>query len=138
MVKAAVDEPAEIATDAGTVATAGLLLASVMVAPPVGAAALSVTVPCSLPPAATLGALRDTAEIAVVGVVGDVEEPPHCAALRRPITAAGNATDGGMRPMMYLMPAEVSTMVPRALPEKIRRKSARQRETPAGNHIRIE
>ena len=46
MVKAAVDEPPAIATDAGTVATAALLLASVTVAPPDGAAAHSVTLPC--------------------------------------------------------------------------------------------
>ena len=116
MVNAAFDEPAAIATDAGTVATAALLLASATVAPPDGAAALSVTVPCSLPPAATLGVLSDTAEIVIPGLVGDVEELPHWTVLRRPITAAGSATSGGMRPMMYLMPAEVSTTVPRALP----------------------
>jgi hypothetical protein len=137
MVNVAVDAPAAIATDAGTVATAALLLASVTVAP-VDGAALSVTVPCSLPPAATLGVLSDTAEIAVPELVGDVEEPPHCAALRRPITAAGSATSDGMRLMMYLMPAEVSTTVPRALPEKNGEKSARQRAIASATRIRIE
>jgi hypothetical protein len=43
-----------------------------------------------------------------------------------------------MRPMMYLMPAEVSTTVPRALPREKRRKSARQRAIASANRIRIE
>lgn len=94
------DDPAATVTDAGTVATAALLLVSVTVAPPAAAAALSVTVPCSLPPAARLGALNETPAMAVVGFEGDVEEPPHCAVLRRPITTAESATNRGRRPMM--------------------------------------
>ena len=46
-------------TDAGTVATALLLLVRVTTAPPVGAAADSVTVPCELTPPSTV--VGDTA-----------------------------------------------------------------------------
>src|SRR3954469_9025558 len=103
-VKFALDEPAAIVTDAGTVATAALLLASATVAPADGAAALSVTVPCSLPPAARVGVLRETDEIAVE-LVGDVEDPPHCAALRSAAIAAMSLIDEGMHPTMCVMPA---------------------------------
>jgi hypothetical protein len=61
-----------------TVATAGLLLDSEILAPPVGAAAVRVTVPCTLFPAATLVALNvtpDTVRVVVVGPVGEGELP---------------------------------------------------------------
>jgi len=114
IVKVVLDDPAATVTDPGTVATAVLLLVSATVAPPVGAAALSVTVPCSLPPAARLGALNETADMPVVVVDGDVEEPPHCTVLRSAATAAAHVIEGGTRQVMYLMPAEASTTVPRA------------------------
>jgi hypothetical protein len=57
-----------------TVATAGLLLDSDILAPPVGAAAVRVTVPCTLLPAATLVALNETPDTATALVVGPVGE----------------------------------------------------------------
>lgn len=54
MVKAAVVDPAGTDTLTGTCAAAVLLLLNVTVAPPVGAAALKVTVPCELLPPTTL------------------------------------------------------------------------------------
>ena len=54
--------PAATVTLAGTVATAVLLLASVTTAPPVGAAALSVAVPCDEFPPTTVEGLSDSAE----------------------------------------------------------------------------
>jgi len=96
-VKGVLDDPAATAMDAGTVATVVLLLVSAMVAPPAGAAALSVTVPCSLLPAARLGALSVTPAIAVVGLDGDVDEPPHCAVLTRAAAAATSVIKGWTR-----------------------------------------
>jgi hypothetical protein len=54
--------PAATVTLAGTVAAAVLLLVSATEAPPVGAAALSVTVPVELAPPTTLVGLSDTLE----------------------------------------------------------------------------
>jgi len=70
-------------TLAGTCAAAVLLL-SVTVAPPVGAAPLSVTVPCEpLPPTTLVGfSVSDTEIIGVAGVTfrtADAEEPPKLA-----------------------------------------------------------
>jgi hypothetical protein len=96
-VKDVLDDPAATETDPGTVATAVLLLVSAMVAPAAGAAALSVTVPCSLLPAERLGALSDTPAIAVVGLDGDVDEPPHCTVLTRVAAAATRVIKGGTR-----------------------------------------
>ena len=76
-VNVALDAPATIATVAGTVATAGLLLDSEMITPAAGAAVVIVTVPCPLAPADTVVAASATADTPVV-VVGEVElEPPH-------------------------------------------------------------
>jgi hypothetical protein len=112
--KPMVVEPAGTVAVAGTEATAALLLASEMVEPPAGAAALNVMVPVPLPPTVTLVALSETAEIAVVGV-GDVDdEPPHWAVPRRATTAAASLMSGGVWRIMYLMPDELSTSVPRA------------------------
>jgi len=75
----ALEEPAGTATGVCTVATAGLLLDSEILDPPVGAAAVRLTVPCTAPPAATLVAFSmtpDTAGVVVVGTVGE-PEPPH-------------------------------------------------------------
>jgi hypothetical protein len=73
----ALEEPAGIMTDVGTVATAGLLLDSEILAPPVDAAAERVTVPCPLLPAAmlVLMATLDTPGIPFVAPVGDPELP---------------------------------------------------------------
>ena len=76
-VNVAFDEPAGTVRDAGTVATAALLLESEMLAPPVGAAAVSVTVPWALPPAAMLVGFNATLDTAVVPVAPVGEEPPH-------------------------------------------------------------
>lgn len=76
-VNEALDAPAAIATVAGTVTTAGLLLDSEMLTPAAGAAVVIVTVPCPLAPADTVVAASTTADTPVV-VVGEVElEPPH-------------------------------------------------------------
>ena len=75
----ALDEPAWTVTGVCTEATAGLLLESEIVAPPVGAAAVRLTVPCPVLPAATLvafSATPDTVGVVVVGTVGE-PEPPH-------------------------------------------------------------
>jgi len=75
----AFDEPAAMMTGVCTVATAGLLLDSERLAPPVDAAAVRLTVPCPLLPAATLvgfSVTLDTAGLAVAGPVGE-PEPPH-------------------------------------------------------------
>ena len=77
-VNGAVDEPAWIVTAVCTVATAGLLLNSETVAPPVDAAAVRLTVPWPLVPAAMLVVFSVTPETAGavgVGAVGDVELP---------------------------------------------------------------
>lgn len=71
--------PAWTVTGVCTVATAGLLLDSETLAPPVDAAAVRLTVPWPLLPAATLVAFSvtpDTADVAVVGTAGE-PEPPH-------------------------------------------------------------
>ena len=81
-VKVAVVAPAATDTEAGTVATAVLLLESWTVEPPLGAAAESVTVPCPDPPALALFGLSATPAIdtVVVGGVGPgllLLELPH-------------------------------------------------------------
>jgi hypothetical protein len=79
IVNVALDELAGIVTDAGTVATAALLVESEIVAPPATVEAFRVTVPCPLVPAATLAAFSETLETAGVVVVAAVgePEPPH-------------------------------------------------------------
>jgi hypothetical protein len=57
----ALDDPDATSTVAGTVATPVLLLDNETVAPAAGAAALSVTVPWTVPPAATLAGFSVTA-----------------------------------------------------------------------------
>jgi hypothetical protein len=55
-----VELPAATTTEAGTDATAELLLNSVTEIPPVGAAAVKVTVPTELTPATTVAGLTET------------------------------------------------------------------------------
>ncbi len=62
--KVAVVAPAATVTLAGTLATAVLLLESVTTAPPLGAAPLSVTVPCEEVPPVTLVGLKAKADTA--------------------------------------------------------------------------
>jgi len=71
--------PAATATLAGTVAAAVLLLDSDTTVPPDGAALVSVTVPCELPPPATLAGLNERAEsVGALGVPGfTVSTAPH-------------------------------------------------------------
>ena len=61
--------PAGTVTLAGTLATAVLLLDSVTTAPPLGAAPLSVTVPCEELPPTTLAGLRVREDTITNGVV---------------------------------------------------------------------
>ena len=75
----ALEEPAWIVSAVGTVATAGLLLDSETLTPPVDAAAVRLTVPCPLPPTATLvvfNTTADTAGVMGVGPAGELE-PAH-------------------------------------------------------------
>jgi hypothetical protein len=69
----AVDEPPATMTDVSTVATDGLLLESVTAKPPAGATPLSVTVPKSVLPTATVAPVRVMVETVVVGAVGELE-----------------------------------------------------------------
>jgi len=92
IVNVALDDPDGMLIVAGTVATVALLLARATVAPPAGAAALRVTVPCPVAPAVTLAGVSVTDDTAVVAV-GDVVDPPHCAVLRRPTIAAHTAIE---------------------------------------------
>jgi len=92
--KETLDEPASIVIGVCTVATAGSLLDSVMLLP-VDAAAVSLTVPCTLLPAATLvvfSVTPDTAGSALVGPLGDIE-PPHCTRAIAATIVIANATD---------------------------------------------
>lgn len=78
-VNVALVAPAATVTLAGTMATAVSLLARVTTAPPVGAAALKVTVPVELFPAVTLTGLRLNRERVVIGVTvsaADLPLPP--------------------------------------------------------------
>jgi hypothetical protein len=73
-VKLALVAPAEIVTLAGTVAAGVLLLASVMTAPPEGAAPVSVTVACDVLPPTTLVGFTDTEDkLAAVGALCGVK-----------------------------------------------------------------
>ena len=79
-VNVTVDAPAWIVTGVCTVATAGLLLEIEILAPPVAAAAVRLTVPWPLLPAATLVAFSvtpDTVGVVTVGVLGEPEPPPQ-------------------------------------------------------------
>src|SRR5215218_1523174 len=69
--KVAVVSPARTATLEGTVTAVGSLLVSVTIAPPVGAAAVSVTVPVAVPSPTTLMGLT-TSDVTVGSVVGGV------------------------------------------------------------------
>jgi hypothetical protein len=76
----ALADPCGTSTLLGTVATDVLLEDRPTVAPPVGAPAVSVTVPWTVFPPAMDAALRETdcrAGVVEGGVVGEVEDPPH-------------------------------------------------------------
>jgi hypothetical protein len=89
----ALDEPAGIMRGVCTVATAGALLVSEMLAPLVGAASVRLTVPCPLAPTATLVMLRATADtLTVVGAVG--EEPHRATRLAASSSVANLAARG--------------------------------------------
>ncbi len=68
-VKVALVAPAATVTLAGTVATAVLLLERLTAAPPLGAAPLSVTVPCEELPPVTLVGFKVTDDNATAGGV---------------------------------------------------------------------
>jgi len=75
-VNAALVDPAATAIELCTVATAGLLLVSATFAPLAGAAAVRVTVPWVVEPAARVDVLSvtlTTADPPVVGALGDPE-----------------------------------------------------------------
>jgi hypothetical protein len=94
IVNAAVDEPACSVTGDCTVATAGLLLVSVMLAATVGAAA-TVTVPCAVPPIPMVDALTATLDTPGPVVVGDEGElEPHRAAQSAATSIPVNSTSG--------------------------------------------
>ena len=98
-VNVTLDEPAWIVTGVCTVAAAGLLLDSEMLAPPVDAAAVRLTVPWPLLPAATLVAfsvIPDTAGVAVVGTTGEPEPPQSIMAIAA-TTVAASVTNGVAR-----------------------------------------
>ena len=77
IVKVALDDPAGIVTDVGTVAIEGLLLESEILAPPAGADGLRLTVPCPALPAVRVFAFNATdTDMLPVGPVGD-PDPPH-------------------------------------------------------------
>jgi len=86
--------PAATVTLAGTAATPVLLLESVTTAPPVGAAAVSVAVPCDEPPPTTLVGLTDSEAsdaVAAGGVtVSDAVRvaPPYDPVIVTPVEAA--------------------------------------------------
>ena len=94
MVNAALDEPAGIVTGVCTVATPGLLLDSEILAPPVDAAAVRLTVPWPLLPAAMVVAFSVTLDTAVVpGAVGELE-PPHRIMATAATTVVASAKNG--------------------------------------------
>jgi hypothetical protein len=72
-------------------ATAVLLLVNERFKPPVGAAADSVTVPCTLPPAAMLLAFSATAVMPVEVDVAAVDEPPHWTVVKMRTAVATSA-----------------------------------------------
>lgn len=75
-VNAALVDPAAIAIEFCTVATAELLLVSATFAPPAGAAAARATVPCVVEPAASVDVLSvtlATSDRPFVAAVGDPE-----------------------------------------------------------------
>jgi hypothetical protein len=102
IVNVALDDPAGMVTEVWTVATAGLLLDSAMLAPPVDAAVVRLTVPCAVSPATTLAPLIVTADTAVVAVadVGDAD-PPHCVAATAPAMMAASDTSALARWLIF-------------------------------------
>ena len=90
IVNVTLDEPSAIVTPVCTVATAGLLLDSEMTMP-VDAAIVRLTVPSTLRPTTTFGAVT-TAE--TPGVVGAVVELPHPASRIVATAVAASVVNG--------------------------------------------
>jgi hypothetical protein len=90
-----------------TVATAGALLVSEMLAPLVDAAAVRLTVPCPLPPTARLVMLRATPDtLAVVGAVG---EAPHRVTRPAAIKMVANLANRVVRRLILISEGPDST-----------------------------
>ena len=96
-VNEALDEPAWMVMGVCTVAIEGLLLDNEILAPPVGAAAVRLTVPCPLLPAARLVAFSATPETAGVVVVAPVGAPLHRTMATVATASVASATSGVVR-----------------------------------------
>jgi hypothetical protein len=89
MVNVAVRDPASTATAPGTCAAAVLLLCSVTVMPPLGAAPLNVTVPVALlPPTTELGLLVTDARVGALTVSVVVNVVPYPAEITTDVFVA--------------------------------------------------
>jgi hypothetical protein len=94
----AIETPPGMTSEAGTVATAGLALASVTVAPAAGAVPVSVTTPPTVVPDALVegvSAMPDTARIVVGPVPGD--EGLHRVVMSAAAPRAMSATEAVLR-----------------------------------------
>jgi hypothetical protein len=104
----ALDEPAWMVTGVCTVAIEGLLLDNETLAPPVGAAAVRLTVPCPLLPAARLvafSATLETAGVVVVVVVAPVGEPLHRIMATVATAIVASAASGVVRGLILKEPS---------------------------------
>jgi hypothetical protein len=104
-VNEALDEPAWMVTGVCTVAIEGLLLDKEILAPPVGAAAVRLTVPCPLLPAGRLVAFSATPETAGVVVVAPVGEPLHRIMATVATASVASATSGVVRRLILKGPS---------------------------------
>lgn len=101
IVNVALDAPARIMTGVGTVATAGLLLVSEMLAPPESAAAIKLTVPCPLAPATRLAVVKETPDTAELVIVGATLEPAHCVRAAAAAIVMASERDALARRLMF-------------------------------------
>jgi hypothetical protein len=128
-VNVALEAPAWIVTDVCTVATVGLLLDSATLAPAVGAAAVRLTVPCPLLPAArsvAFSATLDTASVVVVGPV-DESDPLHRIMATVATAAVTNVTNGVARRLILKRPLAGEHSAPSAMRTHTQRPSRRRR-----------